>query len=285
MIKTVKAPVRIDFGGGTTDIYPFTKHGGAVLNAAINKYVTGKLLATNHKVSLEYHADIPTSSGLGTSGAMNTVWLALISDIKEKFQLAETVYKLEQAIGITGGKQDEYAATFGGIDFLEFKDKKTILTKLHLPKKTIQKLEKKLLLCYTKKPHLATNVNRKVIENLMNNNQKTIQALKKITDITYGMRDALQRNDLDSFADLMNEEWTNRKKLHKNVTTPFLEKIIKKGLSNGARGAKVCGAAGGGSILFYCQDKKMLIQKLKNQVAIIPFKFDFKGIKIIKQKP
>lgn len=87
IIKQVKAPVRIDFAGGTTDIQPFPKkHGGAVLNAAINKYITGKLVATDKTVGLGYSGNIPTSSGLGTSGVMNLVWLALISKTKNKLE-------------------------------------------------------------------------------------------------------------------------------------------------------------------------------------------------------
>ncbi len=284
MIKIVKAPVRIDFAGGTTDIYPFTKRGGAVLNAAINKYVVGKLITTDKKVSLEYHADIPTSSGLGTSGVMDVVWLALTSSLKERKILAETVYSIEQATGIVGGKQDEYAASFGGINFLEFKGRKTKITQLSLSKKIIQELENHLLLCYTKKPHLATRVNKKVIDNVLKGKAQTISSLKKITKIAYQMRDSLYEKDLLTFATLMNEEWENRKKLHKEITTPLLETTIQKGLTHGALGAKVCGAAGGGSILFYCSNRNEVIKAIKKNTLPITFKFDFKGIKILKHK-
>ena len=284
MIKIVKAPVRIDFGGGTTDIYPFTKKGGAVLNAAINRYITGILVATNQKVSLEYHAQIPTSSGLGTSGAMNVVWLSLISDIEKKRTLAEKVYQLEQAIGIVGGKQDEYAAALGGINFLEFKDEKTHITQIHLSKAVIRQLESKLVLCYTKKPHLATDVNNKVIERVLQGNTKTIATLKKISHVAHEMKNALHANDLNHFGELFNEEWSYRKQLHPRITTPKLEATIKKGLNNGANGAKVCGAAGGGSILFYCDNKKKVIEAVKKSNHIIDFKFDFRGIRVIKHK-
>src|SRR3989338_5195770 len=148
-IKKVKAPIRIDFAGGTTDIEPFaSKYGGVVLNAAIDRYIIGELTATNKKVSLKYQGNIPTSSGLGTSGVMNLVWLALISKTKNKPELAEKVYSLEQAIGLVGGKQDQYAAAFGGINFLEFKNKKVKITRLDLEKKFIKKLESKLVIVY-----------------------------------------------------------------------------------------------------------------------------------------
>lgn len=159
IIKKVKAPVRIDFGGGTTDISPFKdRYGGCVLNAAIDKYIVGELIATNKKVSLQYRGKIPTSSGLGTSGVMNLVWLALISKTKNKIELAEKVYALEKSLGQTGGKQDQYAGALGGINFLEFRGEKVKITKLKLKNKFIKELENKLVLVYTGKPHYSCNI-------------------------------------------------------------------------------------------------------------------------------
>src|SRR3989344_1560404 len=146
MVKIfARAPVRIDFGGGTTDVYPFTNYGGAVLNAAIDKYVHGSILKLNDRTVLEYHADIPTSSGLGTSSAMNVVWLALTSNIRDKKKIAEMVYEVEKSTGIVGGKQDQYAAALGGINFLSF-GKKVSVERLNLKKSFLNELEKKLFL-------------------------------------------------------------------------------------------------------------------------------------------
>ncbi len=94
IIKKARAPVRIDFAGGTTDIKPFTDtNGGAVLNATINHYVYGTLIATPTSTKLEYHADIPTSSGLGTSSAMNVVWTSLITPLKDKKEICNSKIK------------------------------------------------------------------------------------------------------------------------------------------------------------------------------------------------
>src|SRR3989338_2845046 len=99
IIKKVRAPVIIDFAGGTTDIAYFAeKYGGAVLNAGINRYVVGSIIKTSEKVHLEYTGNTPTSSGLGTSGVMNLVWLALISQEKDKKKLADGVYGLEHSM-------------------------------------------------------------------------------------------------------------------------------------------------------------------------------------------
>ena len=278
MIKIVKAPVRIDFAGGTTDIYPFTKLGGAVLNAAINHYIVGKLIATEKRVSLEYKANIPTNSGLGTSGAMNVVWLSLITNEKNKIKLAEKVYKLEQSLGFTGGKQDQYAAALGGINFLEFKNDKVKITKLNLKKQLIKELESSLVLYYTGKPHFSSSVNKAMITNFIKG--KNIKHLIRIRDIAKEMKSCLLKKDLVTFADLMNEELKERTRLHKEVTNKKINKLIDTGFNNGAIAAKLCGAGGGGSILFFCNNKRKLMKKLK----CIDFKFDFNGLQWLNRK-
>jgi D-glycero-alpha-D-manno-heptose-7-phosphate kinase len=275
ILKQVKAPVRIDFAGGTTDISPFKdKYGGAVLNAAIDKYIIGKLVATDKKVGLEYSGNIPTSSGLGTSGVMNLVWLSLISKTKNKIELAEKVYDLEQTMGLVGGKQDQYAGALGGINFLEFRGDKVKVSRLKLSQGLIRELESKLVLVYTGKPHFSGDSNRLAIENLKKG--KNVKSLLRIRDIAREMKNALLKRDLERFAELMNEETEERDKLHK-VTVPLgMEKTIKGAMRNGAVAAKVCGSGAGGSILFF-GDKKRLKKKFGKKV--IDFKFDFSGLR------
>lgn len=274
-IVRVIAPVRIDFAGGTTDIEPFaSQEGGCVLNAAINKYVIGTLTATDKNVGLEYHGNIPTSSGLGTSGVMNLVWLALISREKNKLKLAEQVYALEQSLGLVGGKQDQYASALGGINFLEFKNNEVKITRLNLSQKLIKELENSLVLVYTGTPHFSGLTNKSMIENLKKGKNK--KNLLKIKNIARQMKTSLLKKDLASFAELMNQETQERKKLHKSVISPSIQKIINQGLDNGAVAAKICGAGGGGSILFF-GDKKKLKRKFGKKV--IDFKFDFQGLR------
>ena len=281
-IKKVIAPVRIDFAGGTTDISPFKdKYGGCVLNAAIDRYVLGELRIDDKKTHLEYTGNVPTSSGLGTSGVMNLVWLALISqkiknlNSKYKGELAEIVYKMEQAMGLVGGKQDQYAGAFGGINFIEFKGDKVEINRLNLSKDFIRKLESKLILVYTGKPHFSGNSNKAMMGNLIrgkNNNN-----LLRIKKIAIEMKNALLNENLNKFAELMNEETKERKKLHKSIVPENIQKIIALGMESGATAAKVCGSGGGGSILFF-GDKQKLKEKFGKR--IFDFKFDFKGLRI-----
>jgi len=276
IVKSARVPVRIDFAGGTTDVEPFpSKYGGAVLNVAINKYVSGKLVRKNNKTHLEYTGKIPTSSGLGSSGAMNVLWLSLINKNKDKEELAEMAYKIEQVMGIVGGKQDHYAAAFGGISFLEFKKDKVIRTELRLKKEFIKKLEDHLVLVYTGLPHFESSANGKMIENIKKG--KGVKNLIRIREIAKEMKKALEKEDLDKFGKLLNEETENRKKLAKGVLPPKAGEIIKEGKRHGASAAKICGSGNGGSILFY-GNKKKLKKYFGNKV--LDFKFDFEGLKV-----
>jgi D-glycero-alpha-D-manno-heptose-7-phosphate kinase len=281
--KKLIAPVRIDFAGGTTDISPFKdKYGGCVLNCTINRYVVGELIANNKKTHLEYTGNIPTSSGLGTSGVMNLVWLALISQRKDNFdtaykmKLAETVYNMEQAMGLVGGKQDQYAAAFGGINFMEFNKDKVKVERLNLNKEFIKELESKLVLVYTGKPHFSGNSNKAMMDNLIKG--KNNSNLLRIKKIAIEMKNALLKSDLDKFAKLLNEETEERKKLHSSIIPENIQKIINLGMQDGAVAAKVCGSGGGGCILFL-GDKQKLKKKFGDK--IIDFKFDFGGLRIL----
>jgi len=285
-IKKVRAPVRVDFGGGTTDIYPFTHtHGGAVLNCGINRYVVGKIIKTDENVHLEYTGNTPTSSGLGSSGVMNLVWLALISQIrlkrkgavsfKNRMDLAAGVYALEQSMGLIGGKQDQYAAAFGGINYIEFNGDKVKLEQLKLSPTFIKKFERKLVLVYSGKPHFSGNTNKSMIEDLKKG--KNTKNLIRIKHIAREMKNALKKEDLYKFAELMNEETREREKLHRGIVDSRLKNLIEKGVKNGAIASKVCGSGGGGSILFFTDERAKLIKTFGKKV--INFKFDFGGLK------
>ena len=283
IVKRVMAPVRIDFAGGTTDISPFKdKYGGCVLNATINRYVVGELVVNDKTTHLEYTGNIPTSSGLGTSGVMNLVWLALISQRKDNFdldykmRLAEKVYGMEQAMGLIGGKQDQYAGAIGGINFMKFNKDKVKVERLNLSKEFIKELESKLVLVYTGKPHFSGNTNGAMMDDLRKG--KNNSNLLRIKKIAIEMKKALLKSDMDKFAELLNEETEERKKLHKSIVPKSTQDIISIAKKNGAIAAKVCGSGGGGCILFL-GDKNRLKKKFGEK--IIDFKFDFEGLKVI----
>lgn len=278
-IKRVKAPVRVDFAGGTTDVQPFpTMYGGAVLNIAINKYIIGELVSSDKNVSLSYSGNIPTSSGLGTSGVMNLVWLSLISkkkfaNEKDKLELAEKAYKLEQSMGLVGGKQDQYAGALGGINFLEFQNDSVHVTKVKLRPSVVKELEDKLILVYTGKPHFSGNSNSKMIDGLKRG--KKVDIFLKIKEIAKQMKTALEKDDLARFAELLNKETEQRAKLNPEIVPKKIKDMITLAKQNGAIAAKICGSGGGGCILFF-GNKEQLKKTFKDKC--IDFKIDFEGL-------
>ena len=128
---------------------------------------------------------------------------------------------------------------------------------------------------YTGKPHFSGNTNKSMIEDLKKG--KNTKNLLRIKDIAKEMRNALKKEDLYKFAELMNEETKERKKLHQGIIGPRLKSLIDKGMKNGAISAKVCGSGGGGSILFFTDERAKLIRAFGKN--IINFKFDFEGLK------
>jgi D-glycero-alpha-D-manno-heptose-7-phosphate kinase len=278
-VKKVRAPVRVDFGGGTTDIEPFySKYGGAVLNCAIQKYVVGEIVSGDKKVGLSYEGNVPTSSGLGTSGAMTLVWLALITDEKDKRKLCEWVWNVSQARELfDDGKQDQYAAAFGGINFFEFDKKGRVkISRLKLSSRVVRELESKLILVYSGKSHYSGDSNGAMIRNLKKG--KNVEGLLAIKNIAYEMKRALLRGDLGRFAELMNDETLERGKLAKGIVDSRLKKIIDLGRRNGAVGAKVCGSGGGGSVLFFGDTRRL---KKVFGGSVIDFRVDFDGLRFL----
>jgi D-glycero-alpha-D-manno-heptose-7-phosphate kinase len=254
-----RAPVRIDFAGGTTDISPFCDmEGGAVVSASINLYAH----ASFHKIpsgeirlhsldydkfieakdirSLEYDgnldlvkaalrrlnipsgmelrlfSDAPPGSGLGSSAAMGVAILGLLNEVFSlgltKSQIAELEFTLEtKELSITGGRQDQYAAAFGGINFMTFTSSGVTVSPLNIDDKIKEQLEERLILCYTGQSRLSGNVNQKMIGKYIKGEKNVQGALRNIKRIAEEIRDTLKNGELDNLGELFNQELKNRR--------------------------------------------------------------------------
>jgi D-glycero-alpha-D-manno-heptose-7-phosphate kinase len=198
------------------------------------------------------------------------------------YEFAEQASSIEQKeLGILGGKQDHYASAIGGVNFMEFMGEEVKVSKLHLPQDTLYELEKNLVLCYTGKSRLSSDIHRKVREAYMDKNPEMRKALRNLRFIAFEMKDALLRQDLETFGHLLNDNWENQKVLHPSVTNRQIDQIFELVLSNGAVGGKACGAGGGGCLLFYAKpDSEHLVRRELEQagVSIIDFTFDHIGL-------
>jgi D-glycero-alpha-D-manno-heptose-7-phosphate kinase len=322
-----RIPVRIDFGGPWTDTPEFYENepeGGATLNAAIVPLIPdamgqlhpayvrgvldtgGSLLDAEYETvrgpsgplkqkrvrgtMVSYEAGIP-SSGLGTSAALNALWLALIKAVNEDVEsfemrqlIAEKSHRIERELGIIGGKQDQYAAVFGGINlFIFHNDGRVSINRLELDETVISELESRLILFDTGKARLSSKLHEHVWGNYFAG--KNRHWLVRMREIAFEMTDALKAGDVDRFGRLMSENWECQKALHESITNEQIESVFDVAMRVGCIGGKACGAGGGGCLVFLAQEGKR--QQVENALksmpgVIVQFKFEFDGLKVTR---
>ncbi len=302
MLVTSKAPVRVDFAGGWTDVSIFARGaGGAVVNAAINHYVSGKLetadsddssdinVIPREGLSVAYHSDLPSGSGLGTSSALNVVWLSLVkSQIVtdgDRAQIAELAYQLEEMLGILGGKQDQYGSAFGGFNFMTFGEGVEV-ERLNLSPEFVAELERGLVLCYTGKSRLSGNIHENVWDAFRRGVPETVNALYTLRECAYEMKEALGQGNIQRFAEVMSRNWQSQKALDSSVTNALIESLFETAEAAGSIGGKACGAGGGGCLLFCAaRGKRAALSDALSAAGarVIPFQFDFTGLEVTRE--
>jgi D-glycero-alpha-D-manno-heptose-7-phosphate kinase len=258
---TVRNPVRIDFAGGWSDVHYFSaREGGAVLNAAISPYVEGSARWEGWQLHLEYSLALPPGSHLGTSASVDVAWLAftngLIGREPSPVDLAQAAYHLEKLLGVTGGKQDQYAAALGGFNLLRFgaEDEPVDVEQLAVPPQTVRAIEERCVLCYSGKSPGAGSPHEQVWERYRGGDEEIAAALREIRDSATPARDALLRGDLDALAGLLTVNCEAARRLHPGTVSPRMEELFAAGVRAGALGAKACGEGGGGCLLFLCAE-------------------------------
>lgn len=294
-----RAPLRIDFAGGWTDV-PFyaDDNGGAVLNAAITRYVTGHLarpdaggilhLLRGDRSYVSYTLDLPSGSGLGSSAAQNVLWLALvktsIDNSSSRSEIAEMACRLSEMLGILGGKQDEYAAALGGIHFFSF-DGTVEAQPLDLPLSFQDEMRSRLVLVYSGKSRLSGSIHEHVWSGYTAGHGPVHAALNGLKRVAVEMKDALDQRNFEVFSDLLNENWTYQKELHPSVTNADLDELFDFAFTHGARSGKACGAGGGGCCVFAVESggAERLRAALKmRKIEVIDFDFDTYGVFVSK---
>jgi D-glycero-alpha-D-manno-heptose-7-phosphate kinase len=286
-VASVRVPARVDFAGGWTDVRYFAeREGGLVLNAAIDQYVTGHAEWTADRFHLEYTLDLPSGSHLGTSSAIDVAWLALTYGIIGKQpsaqELAEGAYRLEKLLGIEGGKQDGYAAAFGGVNLLRFgkADEPATVERLTVPEAMMVTLEARCVLCYLGLEEASDQVHTLVWQRYREGDPDVAAALRDLRDSVMPARDALLAGNLPELARLMSFNRDTVRRLHPAAVTPRMDALFQAGEAAGAIGSKACGGGGGGCLLFLAGDAgpDAVISALQKQGSeIISFRFDRQG--------
>lgn len=294
-----RAPLRIDFGGGWTDVPEYAeREGGAVLNAAITRYVHGSLSRPeargfldglrSSRSTLKYSLEAPAGAGLGASAAQTVLWVTLvrtsIANVSTRQEIAEIACQVASSLGIVGGKQDEYASALGGIQFLSFGE--TVRAeRLEFSEALESALCSRLVLVYSGEPRLSASIHAQVWARYREGNTEVREALTSLREIAQAMRSTLLSGDLESLGALMNDNWRNQKTLHPSVTNPRLDAIFDLSSDAGAIGGKACGAGGGGCLLFLTGDgqRERLVRTFQAQhLRTLDFGFDQHGVHLGK---
>lgn len=332
-----RAPLRISFAGGGTDISAYSDvYGGSVFNSTIGMYAyctieptdDGKIVFTasdrNEEVELPATStlpldgelilhrgvynrivkdfnggkplslkmwtsvDAPAGSGLGTSSTLTVAILQCYNEWLQlglgQYDIAKLAYDIERIdCNLSGGKQDQYAATFGGFNFMEFKQNGDVFVNtLRIDKKVINHLECSLLLFWSGKSRESAKIIDQQIKNTKQKDEKSIEAMHKMKESSVINKEAILSLDFDTFCTSLREGWEAKKKTASIITNTVLEEIISRALHNGAEAVKVSGAGGGGFVLLYC--KPVNRQRLMNAMddyksgKVYPVKFTKYGV-------
>lgn len=320
-----RSPLRISLGGGGTDLPSYYKeHGGFLVAAAIDKYVYVTVLRPfSHGISLKYSilenvqlvkevqhpiirealitlnlktpqveittlADIPSGTGLGSSGSFTTALLkALYSHYRKNIhpkELAELACSIElEKLGEPIGKQDQYIAAFGGISAFSFNPDGTVTSEpLAISTNTIHNLEDNLLLFFTGISRSASSILSEQDTKSKASDRVMLDNLHFTKVLGFRSRDALLAGDTIGFGKLLHEHWLHKKQRSHGMSNVFIDDAYEIAMRNGAVGGKLVGAGGGGFLMFYSSDKEKLRNAMsKLNLEEVRFKFDFEGTKVI----
>lgn len=232
-------------------------------------------------------ADIPSGTGLGSSSSFTVALLHAVyasgGTFCGKEKLAAKACEIEvERLGEPIGKQDQYAAAYGGLNFIEFNpDESVAVTPLILPRETLVRLDNNLLLFYTGEQRSTGEILEDQRKRMEASSEK-FDNLSRMADLAYEMRDHLIAGDLEGFARAMSVGWMLKRSLSGRVSDQRIDGYYELALENGASGGKLLGAGGGGFLLFYCEpEKQEKLRKALSDLPDLPFKFDWAGSRII----
>jgi D-glycero-alpha-D-manno-heptose-7-phosphate kinase len=225
--------------------------------------------ATGLKLSTS--VDAPAGSGLGTS---STLVVAIIGAFVEMLKLplgdydiAHYAYQIErQDLNLTGGKQDQYAAMFGGVNYMEFyEDDKVIVNPLRIRSQYLHELENNLVLYFTSTSRESAAIIDEQVKNVQNKDEKSIEAMHQLKEQARMMKEALLKGKLNEFGEILDFGFQQKRKMAHNISNSKIEEIYDAAKKAGATGGKISGAGGGGFMIFYCPGNShhAVINKLK----------------------
>jgi D-glycero-alpha-D-manno-heptose-7-phosphate kinase len=290
-VLTARAPTRIDFGGGWTDVPPYpVTDGGFVCNIAITRYATVRIRtrragdptgavegrdatadsalaaaalrrARLSDAALRLASDFPVGAGLGGSSAAGVAAVGALAawrmgdastaafDADRRAALAEESRAIEiEDLGVAGGRQDHYAAAFGGALALRFGTGVEV-ERIDLSPALVEAIERRCIVAYTGQSRISGTTITGVIDAYTAREPRVTAALARMKALAELMADALRRSSLDDLGRLVEEHWVHQRALHPGIATPRIDAIVERARAAGALGTKALGASGGGCVL------------------------------------
>lgn len=248
---SVRAPARIDLAGGWTDVPNYCNiKSGEVVNIAINQYTNCIMeIDDERKINLSYSTDMPTGSGLGTSGCMNVSLIGTIMDSEyDSEEIAELAYQFEALLGNKGGRQDQWASAIGGISHLTFNGENVEHKSLNPSDEFITWLEDRLLLFNSKITHVSGDLHKGVWHRFHQGDQEIVSALDKIRDAGLSMASAITAESKDGVIDSLKLVMNGVDQLGLELHDPFRENLDPYFSAGDISAWKAMGAGGGGVV-------------------------------------
>jgi D-glycero-alpha-D-manno-heptose-7-phosphate kinase len=260
--------------------------GALLIDGVYNRIIRDYGPVPSPGFSITTYNDAPAGSGLGTSSTMVVCilkcfaeWMGLpLGD----YELARLAYEIERKdLALAGGKQDQYAAAFGGFNFMEFLPSDLVIVNpLNVKDWIIEELEAALLLYFTGRSREGAAIIEKQQQATRSGNTVAVDAMHRIKQSAVDMKLALLQGDMASFARIMGQAWEDKKKMADTITNPMIQEAFDVAMGAGAISGKVSGAGGGGFIMLMVPpEKKYLISQALSALPgkVVPFQFTEKG--------
>ena len=335
MIVRAKAPLRISFCGGGTDVSPYPEEkGGCVLSTTIDRYARASVStldqerfsihSQDYSIERDYpkdwlsydgeldlakgvlnhfkdywadcnggvdvftHSDAPPGSGLGSSSTMVATLVGSVAEWLKvpmtNYEIAETTYKIERLdIKLSGGRQDQYAAVFGGFNFIEFHTDHTIVNPLRIEQPVLNELEYHLLMIFTGGIRTSAQIVDTQMSRYRGGEKDAVAGMDHLKALAVELKNLLLQGRLDDFGRLLDEAWETKKQLAAAITNDQINALYQCARDMGALGGKILGAGGGGHLLLYCPIvKKHAIAAEMERMGgrVVRFAFEDQGLQV-----
>jgi D-glycero-alpha-D-manno-heptose-7-phosphate kinase len=234
---------------------------------------------------LTTYVDAPPGSGLGSS---STLVVAIIGAFVEwlklplgEYDIAHLAFSIEREdLKMAGGKQDQYAATFGGVNFMEFSaNDKVIVNPLRIKETSLHELENNLVLFFTETSRVSSDIIEKQRKNVTDKNESSIAAMHNLKDQAQQMKEALLKGEVDTIGKILHYGWTNKREMAEGISNNMIDEIYNSAINAGATGGKISGAGGGGFMIFYApENNKYAVIEALNKMGGRVMRYTFTEI-------